>query len=161
MEPYPVPSPVAVQMSRGPPAGHSFSSPVSLDMRVLSGPYHCGQSTATACTARALAASIVKRNPIIRQILFRAAGVLLRAFTYQHNAPTGHDLNDSCSRRIRKVTRPINRIRNKIASASVARVFLRCRTGASAGPEGLQRTRVLRLVCCDTRGLGSLRITSS
>ena len=36
-------------MTRGPPAGHSFSRPVSFEMRVRSGPCHCGQSAKIKC----------------------------------------------------------------------------------------------------------------
>src|SRR5688572_23124586 len=52
IDPYPVPRLFAVQITRGPPLGHSFKSPVSFDMRVRSGPCHCGQS-AVAWTAAA------------------------------------------------------------------------------------------------------------
>src|ERR1043165_9533214 len=50
---YPSPNPVAFQASFGPPEGHAFSRPVSLDTPVRSGPRHCGQSAANAvATAR-------------------------------------------------------------------------------------------------------------
>src|SRR5919197_2466162 len=44
MEPYPPPRVDADQTIDGPDDGHSFSSPVSFDDRLRSGPCHCGQS---------------------------------------------------------------------------------------------------------------------
>jgi hypothetical protein len=43
----PVPNPGVFQSSGGPPAGHCFSSPVSRDTPVRSGPRNCGHSTST------------------------------------------------------------------------------------------------------------------
>src|SRR5438132_6066898 len=44
----PAPSFFAVQASGGPSVGHSWSSPVSREIALRSGPCHCGQSAAPA-----------------------------------------------------------------------------------------------------------------
>ena len=72
-----VPRWVAVQMTRGPPAGHSFRRPVSFEMRVRSGPCHCGQSVAAwrTAVAKTIARASVKR--LIMFLAFHFASALL------------------------------------------------------------------------------------
>src|SRR5207248_3126126 len=63
--PYPVPRPLAVQTSGGPPVGQSWSSPVSVQTSSLFGPRHRGQSlaaTVAAAAARRAAARVSVRG---------------------------------------------------------------------------------------------------
>src|SRR5579885_332720 len=50
-EEYPSPRPVVFQITRGPPEGQDWRSPVSVDTPSRFGPRHCGQSPAVTLNA--------------------------------------------------------------------------------------------------------------
>jgi hypothetical protein len=70
----PSPSPLAFHSSGGPPSGHSFRSPVSVETFVRSGPRHCGQcppgsggESATACGADSPANAASSRRRAVQR----------------------------------------------------------------------------------------------
>jgi hypothetical protein len=57
------------QTTGGPPAGHSFNSPVSFETLLRSGPCHCGQSVAEVAVPSAMTTAVTVKLVLMLHIL--------------------------------------------------------------------------------------------